>query len=92
MFIAAETGAQSGLSAVFRVGAQADQMKPIVPMKDTFPGEVRRLHARDFKVKDHANRVAHAGDVVRVTGRLTFTPASMFERCRLEVTRVEVVP
>lgn len=92
MFISSEAGQAKGVAAVFRVGVGPDQMKPIPPMTDSFPGEVRRLGARDFQVRDHANRPAQAGDVVRVTGRLTFTPKSMFEPCRLEITRVEVVP
>lgn len=86
-----EAGSQTGVSAVFRVGVLPGQMKAISPMKDSFPGEVRRLRASDFQVKGSENRLARAGEVVRVTGRLTFTPDSMFEPCRLEVTAAEVV-
>ncbi len=91
MFVSPEAGSQTGVSAVFRVGPQPGQMKAIPPMKDSFPGEVRRLRASDFQVKGSENRLARAGEVVRVTGRLTFTPDSMFEPCRLEVTAAEVV-
>ncbi len=91
MYVGPEAGVRKGVWAVFRVGDQPGQMKAIAPMKNSFAGEVRPLRPGDFQVRGAANRVARAGEVVRVTGRLSFTPDSMFEPCALEVTAAEVV-
>lgn len=87
MYLSPSSSAREGVWATFKVGSEANTMQPIV-MKDSFRGEVRRLRATDFRVRDGAGRVAIAGEVIRVSGELWAPTAG---RCELRVDAVEVV-
>ena len=84
MYISPERTVAEGVNAVFSVGVSPNQMRPTPPLGGSAdPFDI-------FQVRDFTNRLARFNDVIRVRGRLTFTPGATRDPCRLEVTRVEI--
>lgn len=86
MFISPVRNEERGVWAHFRIGLGPGLMKPIVLGPE---GSVLTL--KDFQVTDATGTVTHGGEVVRVTGLLSFMPGARPEPCRLDVTTVETL-
>jgi hypothetical protein len=76
MYLAPRRNEQEGVWVTFEVGTGPRTMNRIAALKNGFEGQVERLSASDFVLRDDSGKEVGPNDVVRVTGQLWYSAES----------------